>query len=223
MIVRGGIEPEFTRRVAPPILLVDDDLALAQAMASCIDNIGLPVEHCATGEVAIELLRKKHYAVAVIDLILESGISGIYVVNAIRELPIEQRPLVLMITGANLESLRGVDRTTVAAVMLKPLDLDLFSEFVLATYRRAIHVASEAGVSAGGDAKVRTYCGICGAEINPWIFNPPKPADDTDTFQLWLDTPCAQCGTPPRVSGGRSEWTPAAAVGEALRISHARR
>lgn len=77
-----------------------------------------------------------------LDLILENGLSGLYVVEAIRELAPDQRPLILTTTGANLEYLRGVDRTMVAAVILEPVDFGLFAEYVLATYRRAINTTS---------------------------------------------------------------------------------
>lgn len=191
--------------MAPPILIVDDDIALSQAMALAIENAGIPVEQCSSGETAIELIRHQRYAVVVLDLILGEGVSGLYVVEAIRELKAGQRPMILMTTGANLENLRGVDRTMVAAVMLKPIDFELFAEYVMATYRRAVHArASEPAVTT----PVITYCGECGAEITPWIFDPPLPANESDTFELWLDTPCVRCGTSPRLRGGRSQWTP---------------
>ena len=194
--------------MAPPILVVDDDVALSQTMTLAIETAGVPVEQCTTGETAIELMRQKRYAVIVLDLILEQGVSGLYVVNAIREMPPEQRPMILMATGANLENLRGVDRSIVTAVLLKPLDFELFADYVLATYRRAIRSGTEIATAAIADASVRTYCGSCGANITPWIFDPPHPAEAADTFQLWFDTPCSRCGTTPRQAGGRSEWTP---------------
>jgi ActR/RegA family two-component response regulator len=206
----GGIEPELCDGVAPPILLVDDDLALAQTMALAIENVGIPVEHCTSGETAIQWIRDKRYAVVVLDLILGEGVSGLYVVDAIREMRPEQRPMILMTTGANLEGLRGVDRSMVAAVILKPVDFGLFADYVLATYRRAIHATSEVAAAHSLSPAITTYCGDCGAEITPWIFNPPHPASGSDTFELWLDTPCSRCGTSPRHAGGRSDWTPRA-------------
>ena len=191
--------------MAPPILIVDDDIALSQAMALAIENAGIPVEQCSSGETAITLVRHNRYAVVVLDLILGAGVSGLYVVEAIRELKAEQRPMILMTTGANLENLRGVDRSMVAAVMLKPIDFELFAEYVMATYRRAVHTAVAQPVI---QAPIVTYCGECGAEITPWIFDPPLPAKRSDTFELWLDTPCSRCGTSPRRHGGRSQWTP---------------
>lgn len=185
--------------MAPPILLVDDDLSLAQTMSMAIENLGIPVEQCATGEVAIELIGKKRYAVVILDLILQSGVSGLYVVDAVRQMPQQQRPLILMVTGASLEMLRGVDPSLVTAVMLKPLDFDLFAQYVLATYRRALNLPGEAGAVAPPMLKVRTYCGECGLEIAPWV--PERP------IEVWMDTPCINCGTVPSQSGGYSDWT----------------
>jgi two-component system, chemotaxis family, chemotaxis protein CheY len=195
--------------VAPPILVVDDDLALAQAMTVIIANLGIPVEQCATGEVAIELMKTKRYAVVVVDVILQSGISGIYVVDAVRHMPAEERPAVLMITGASMETLRGVDRTIVTAIMLKPIDFDLFAQYVLATYRRSLNLTSEAGgVTSPRMMRVRTYCGGCGAEISPWIAEVAVlPRGASEALESWMDTPCNQCGTIPRLSAARSEWT----------------
>ena len=194
--------------MAPPILLVDDDLSLAQALTMVLENLGLPVEHCATGEVAIDLLRQKQYAVAIVDVILKAGMSGIYVVNAIREMPPEKRPVVLMLTGANIDALRGIDRALVTAVMLKPVDFDLFGQYVLATYRKALDVPAETAIVRDNHAEVRTYCGRCGGEITPWIAERPLlPHVADDTFAIWLDTPCRSCGIAPSVAGGRSEWS----------------
>jgi DNA-binding response OmpR family regulator len=186
--------------VAPPILLLDDDLSLAQTMTMAIENLGIPVEQCSTGEVAIELIKKKQYSVVILDLILEAGVSGLYVVNAVRQLPQQQRPLVLMVTGANLDSLRGIDPSLVTAVMLKPVDFDLFAQYVLVTYRRSVNRPSEVGSLAPPPMlKIHTYCGECGSEMEPWI--PERP------IEAWMDTPCINCGTVPRHSGGHSDWT----------------
>ncbi len=194
--------------MAPPILLVEDDLSLAQTVTILLENLGVPVEHCATGEVAIELVRSKRYPVVVVDIILQSGISGLYVVSAIREMPSKERPLVLIITGASLETLRGVDPSVVTSVMLKPFDFNLFTQYVLATYRKALNLPHETALIVPSEPKrVRTFCGSCGAEITPWIAERPlltRVADDT--LQIWMETPCRNCGSPPLVAGGRTEW-----------------
>jgi two-component system, chemotaxis family, chemotaxis protein CheY len=204
----SGIECESWMSVALPILLVEDDLSLAQTLSMLLENQGLQVEQCATGEVAIELVRSKRYAVVVIDIILQTGISGIYVVSAIRELPSAKRPQVMMMTGASLEVLRGVDRSVVTAVMLKPVDFELFSQYVLAMYRRALGVPSESGLTVTAqEERVRTFCGNCGSEVTPWIAERQMlPRVNDDTLQIWRETPCPACGSAPLATGARTEW-----------------
>ncbi|MGZ7081358.1 MAG: hypothetical protein ACXVJT_18250, partial [Thermoanaerobaculia bacterium] len=101
--------------------------------------------------------------------------------------------------GATIENVRGIDRDIVKAILLKPLDLELFAQYVLATYRRSLDLRSAAG-AALLPPPVRTFCGGCGSEIPAWT-----GADD-NIFDGWLDAPCANCGMTPRDGGGRSEW-----------------
>ena len=47
------------------------------AMTISIESVGIPVERCATGAGAIDLIRQKRYAVIVIDLMLLTGLGGL--------------------------------------------------------------------------------------------------------------------------------------------------
>ena len=174
----------------PPVLIVEDDLSLAQALTLAVETVGLPVEYCTTAETAIALLKARSYGCLVLDLILQSGLSGLYVVDAARSVPAEKRPAVVMMTGANVEQLRGVDRDIVKVILLKPLDLELFAQYVLATYRRALDLKSAAAVTEV--PAMRAYCGGCGNEMPSWI------AGKDNIFDQWLDTPCTNCGKTPR-------------------------
>ena len=123
----------------PPILLVEDDLTLAQTMACELEAVGVHVEHCPTGELAIELLQQKRYPVIILELVLplSGGVSGGYVVKAVKKMPRAERPsIVLIASGA--ATLRGIDRSVVTSMLFKPLDFALFTEYILATYRRAL-------------------------------------------------------------------------------------
>src|SRR6185436_19395901 len=121
-----------------PVLIVEDDLSLVQALTLSIETVGLPVEYCTSAETAIDLIKTRSYGCVVLDLILATGLSGMYVVEAARSIAPEKRPSIVMMTGGNVELLRGVDRDIVKAVLLKPLDLELFAQYVLVTYRRAL-------------------------------------------------------------------------------------
>jgi len=125
--------------VLPPILLVEDDLSLAQTMASELESVGVPVEHCPTGELAIELLQQRRYPVIVLELALSlsGGVSGGYVVKAAKKIPRAERPAIVLIASGSA-TLRGVDRSVVTSMLFKPLDFALFTEYILATYRRVL-------------------------------------------------------------------------------------
>ena len=117
-----------------PILVVEDDLSLSEALAAKLDAPDRPVDRCQTAEVAVELLGAKRYGLVVLDLMLLDGASGIYVIDFLRGLPEASRPPVLMITACNVDNLRSIDRCLVKAIMLKPLDFELFRAFALSTY-----------------------------------------------------------------------------------------
>ena len=183
----------------PPVLIVEDDLSLAQALTRAIEMVGLPVEYCTTAEVAIELIKARQYGCVVLDLILEGGLSGMYVISAIRASE-STSPPVVMITGATFEQLRGVNRDLVKVILFKPLDLELFAQYVLATYRRALDLKSSTGLIEQPPV-VKTFCGGCGSEIPAWV------AGHDNIFDQWLDTPCTTCGVTPRAGGSHSEFT----------------
>jgi DNA-binding response OmpR family regulator len=174
-----------------PVLIIEDDLSLAQALTLSLETVGLPVEYCTTAETAITLLGARRYGCIVLDLILESGLSGMYVINAARSLAPDERPMIVMITGASVEQLRGVSHDLVKAILLKPLDLELFAQYVLATYRRGLDLKSAAG-AVTDVPPLRAFCGACGTEMPSWI------AGHDNIFDQWADTPCTNCGRTPR-------------------------
>jgi DNA-binding response OmpR family regulator len=174
-----------------PVLIVEDDLSLAQALTRAVETVGLPVEYCTTAETAKALLNTRQYGCVALDLILEGGTSGLYVLSAVRSLPPEQRPMIIMMTAASLEQLRGINHDLVKAVLLKPLDLELFAQYVLATYRRGLDLKSAAGAVSEVPA-VRAFCGSCGTEMPSWV------AGQDNIFDQWVDMPCSTCGKTPR-------------------------
>ena len=184
--------------MAQAILLVEDDLSLAQTLTAALEAVGIPVEHSPTGELACELIRAKAYPVVIVELILSSsgGISGGYVVKSVKRLPRESRPSVIVLASGSA-SLRGLDRSSISSMLFKPLDFNLFTEYVVTTYR---HALSRQGLDthAAKSATHESFCGACGAPLMPWSHEKPE------TFDKWADAPCKGCGKPPRVAGGKS-------------------
>lgn len=121
-----------------PVLVVEDDPAFTRLVANALEFRGLKVEQCSAAESAVELLRSRRYGLAIVDLLLFGGNSGVYVIDSIRKLRAELRPPVLVVTGASADHLRSIDRSLVKAVIFKPIDIDLFVSFAFAAHANGI-------------------------------------------------------------------------------------
>ncbi len=82
------------------ILVVEDDQDIADLIIVNLKELSLNVEHCLTGEDAIEKLTSQQYELVILDVMLP-GISGLDVCRKIREQLPEQ--VVLMLTSRNTE------------------------------------------------------------------------------------------------------------------------
>ena len=119
--------------MADPVLLVEDDLPLSEALAFQLESAGLEVDRCQSAEVAVDLLMIKRYGLIILDLMLLDGASGVYVIDHMKRSASEGTP-VIVITASNVDNLRSIDRCRVKAILLKPLDFGLFRAYALATY-----------------------------------------------------------------------------------------
>jgi DNA-binding response OmpR family regulator len=79
-------------------------------------------------EAAVELAgRPIDYAL--IDVTLP-GTSGMYVIEAIRQIEKARRPAVILMTATRANILDKIDRSVVKAVMFKPLNVEALVAFV---------------------------------------------------------------------------------------------
>jgi CheY-like chemotaxis protein len=92
---------------------VEGDRSLAHLISRGLENAGLGVTTTASSVDAILQLQRGRYSVILLDIIL-SGSSGIYVVDALRDLRPDERPKVVVITGARGNILSTLDRTIVS-------------------------------------------------------------------------------------------------------------
>jgi len=111
------------------ILLVEDDTSLSDLLQLELRRAGLAVTSTDSSVDAIMKLQREKFSVLLLDIML-SGSSGLYVVDALRDLPTYQRPRVVIITGARGNILTTIDRTVVKAVFFKPLDIGSFAAYV---------------------------------------------------------------------------------------------
>lgn len=113
------------------VLLVEDDRSLANLIVRGLETEDLDVTTTDSSIDAIMRLQRTRFDVLLLDIML-NGSSGIYVVDALRDLPAEERPRVVIITGARGNILTNIDRTIVKAVVFKPLDVSSLSAYVRA-------------------------------------------------------------------------------------------
>jgi two-component system alkaline phosphatase synthesis response regulator PhoP len=82
------------------ILVVEDDQDIADLITLNLQELSLTVEHCLTGELALEKLSQNNYSLVLLDVMLP-GISGLDVCRQLREQKPEQ--VILMVTSRDSE------------------------------------------------------------------------------------------------------------------------
>lgn len=116
---------------AVKVLLVEDDASLVSLVSHGLEAVGCEVISTNSSVDAILKLQQGRFHVMLLDIML-SGSSGMYVIDALRDLPVEERPSVVVITGARANIIGTVDRNIVKAVIFKPLDVPSLSAYVKA-------------------------------------------------------------------------------------------
>jgi CheY-like chemotaxis protein len=120
-----------TEENSPQVLVVDDDASLCHLISLELGRIGIHVTCTDSSIDAIMKLREGHYKVVLLDIMLK-GSSGLYVVDALRNIPAYERPQVVIITSARATILTNIDRTVAKTVFFKPLEMQSFAAYVKA-------------------------------------------------------------------------------------------
>jgi DNA-binding NtrC family response regulator len=118
------------------VLVVEDDLELAAALEAWMETRELTTVVARTCEDAVAKLRESRFAVVLLDLTLAGFSSGFYFVEHVKRMAVEDRPPVVMTTGASASTLSAVDRTVVSSVFFKPVDLGPLSSYVAGLVRK---------------------------------------------------------------------------------------
>lgn len=125
-----------TERHAHQLLLVDDDDSLCHLITLELKRVGIQVTCTDSSIDAIMKLREGHFKVVLLDIMLK-GSSGLYVVDALRDMPAHERPRVVIITGARANILTNIDRSVAKAVFFKPLEMQSLVAYVKAIMTQA--------------------------------------------------------------------------------------
>lgn len=115
------------------VLIVDDDIKLAELLKKCILQEGFEVDVCYTGEDGIRQSKSDRYILIVLDVMLP-GISGFDVLTKIRS---DSKVPVLMLTakGSQEDKVHGL-RSGADDYLTKPFDVDEFMARVASLTRR---------------------------------------------------------------------------------------
>jgi DNA-binding response OmpR family regulator len=134
------------------LLVVEDDLAIAEPLVRALEREDLQVDHVASGEAALERLAAVSYALVVLDIGLP-GIDGIGVCRRIREEQAQVAVLMLTARSTELDEVLGLDAGADDYVT-KPFSLAVLIARVRALLRRDSGAPEGRALSEVGGVKV---------------------------------------------------------------------
>ncbi len=101
------------------ILVVDDESGIRESLSGVLEDEGYKASTAQSGEECLDLLRKNHYDVVLLDIWMP-GIDGLEVLEKIKET--EDRPEVVMISGhGSIESAVRATKLGAYDFLEKPL------------------------------------------------------------------------------------------------------
>lgn len=104
------------------VLVADDDPSIRQLVCTIVQREGFAVDCAADGAEAIALLKKKSYAVILLDLMMPI-VDGFGVIDYLKNHAEGSKPIVLVITAYADQRFKQVDPTIVAGVLRKPFEV----------------------------------------------------------------------------------------------------
>ncbi|MFN0166032.1 MAG: response regulator, partial [Bryobacteraceae bacterium] len=97
------------------VLIVDDEPGIRQSLSGVLEDEGCQVTTAPSGEQGLDLLREGLHELVFLDIWLPE-MDGMEVLSRIQEMPLEERPAVVMISG------HGTIETAVRATKLGAFD-----------------------------------------------------------------------------------------------------
>ncbi|HUD45191.1 MAG TPA: sigma-54 dependent transcriptional regulator [Candidatus Baltobacteraceae bacterium] len=138
----------------PKILIIEDEAALATALATVCERIGAEATLCASGQLGLEELARANFSLVILDIGLPD-ISGWSVLETVNQTV--ARPPVLIITAhGTLDNAIASRQLSATAYLVKPLDLRELERTIRDLLAEAASVGStpparsEVGVLLGG-------------------------------------------------------------------------
>jgi DNA-binding response OmpR family regulator len=111
-------------------LIVDDDRAVRRLLARVAERAGFDVDTAKDGLQALEMLQRRQYDIAIIDLMMPR-LSGYELVQKIST--ITPRPVVIVATALMNGDVASLDDSMVRRVIKKPFDINAVANALIET------------------------------------------------------------------------------------------
>ena len=150
------------------LLVVDDEKHIRRLLAKVAERAGFDVDTARDGVEALELLAKKDYVIAIVDLMMPR-LSGYELVQQISTL--KPRPVVIVATALTNGDVASLDDSMVRRVIRKPFDIQAVAEALVETARRIADDGAREGTTILQAAADATPIALSGP------LAPPPPED----------------------------------------------
>jgi DNA-binding NtrC family response regulator len=124
----------------PPILLIEDEHAVASALAGVCQRLGCTVKLAASAQRGLEEMARGRFALTILDIGLPDR-SGIEVLAQCRE-HAPAMPVLIVTAHGNLENAVAAKKLGAAAYLVKPLDLHEVQDTVRQLLAREVQPAA---------------------------------------------------------------------------------
>ena len=112
------------------ILVVDDEPGIRQSLSGVLEDEGYSVESVESGEACLKAIQAANFELALLDIWLP-GMDGMEVLARLQEIPLAERPVVVMISGhASIEGAVKATKLGAFDFLEKPLSIDKVSVVV---------------------------------------------------------------------------------------------
>jgi len=135
-----GVRKEVVSR----IMVVDDEEAITDLLVDILDHAGYSADGFTNPREAAEALRHEHYSLAFVDLQMPE-MSGEEFMTAVNELPLERRPLKVILTGRLDVADEVFGRLDVFATLPKPFTAQQVLEVVERGFTKKSRSANHTG------------------------------------------------------------------------------
>ena len=113
------------------VLVVDDDADIRLLLSTILTQQGLTVDQALDGQEALQLIAENRYAVVLLDLFMPV-VDGFQVLRALGADEMQSPPVVLVVTGADRQSIERLNTNQIHGVVRKPFDPEELASLVKA-------------------------------------------------------------------------------------------